>query len=320
MLCQRVGDPAIRSKHAGESPSNASLHAGMKKNQKLPYNMVTPTTKEETHDRPISGLEVVDMGLMTKAEWEYVQEKALALFAFGQETAAKRGLILVDTKYEFGRDASTGEIMIIDEMHTPDSSRYWLADSYEQRLAEGKEPDNIDKEFLRIWFRSNCDPYADAKLPQAPVDLVAELSSRYVKLYELITGEVFVPGAKPDVLAITAAIAPHLQAAKRVVAFVDTDGASHHELVGRAVCKADATLLATEYHSLDIASGSARLLELYEFWNSLPAKVVVAVTGSKYAAATAANASVTGKLAAATFGPNEQFADADALINFVERL
>ncbi len=188
----------------------------MKKNQPLPYVMVTPTTKEETHDRPITPEEIVSEGLMTQAEWDRVSDRALALFAFGQKEAASRGLILVDTKYEFGRDARTGEIFIIDEIHTPDSSRYWIKDSYEARLAAGKEPENIDKEFLRIWFRNHCDPYADAPLPDAPAELVAELSRRYIQLYETITGEAFPlpaagtapPTAAELAAAIASAVAP----------------------------------------------------------------------------------------------------------------
>jgi len=166
-----------------------TLPEGMKKNEKLPYVMLTPSTKDDLHDRPISAAEVVSLGLMTQSEWDYVAEKALALFEFGQKQAASNGLILVDTKLEFGRCIKTNEIMLIDEVFTPDSSRYWLASSYEQRMAEGKEPENIDKEFLRIWFRNNCDPYKDAVLPSAPPELVAELSKRYIMLYETITGK-----------------------------------------------------------------------------------------------------------------------------------
>jgi len=105
-------------------------------------------------------------------------------------------LILVDTKYEFGV-ATDGEILLIDEIHTPDSSRYWLADSYVARLAEGLEPDMIDKEFFRLWFRERCDPYKDAVLPVPPDELIAELASRYIQLFEKITGEVFLPDLRP---------------------------------------------------------------------------------------------------------------------------
>ena len=167
-----------------------TLPEGLKKNQKLNENMLTPTTKEEHHDRPISPKEIVEENWMTKEDWEYCSKKALELFAFGQETALKNGMILVDTKYEMGKD-SNGEIVLIDEIHTPDSSRYWIAESYNDRIKNNQEPQNIDKEFLRLWFVDNCDPYNDETIPEAPLDLVAELSSRYIYLYETITGGVF---------------------------------------------------------------------------------------------------------------------------------
>ena len=128
---------------------------------------------------------------MTQEDLDVCSKAALEVFALGQEIAAKRGLILVDTKYEFGRDEETGEILLIDEVHTPDSSRYWLASTYKERVANGEEPDNIDKEFLRLWFRENCDPYNDEMLPAAPRDLVIELARRYITLYEMITWDDF---------------------------------------------------------------------------------------------------------------------------------
>jgi phosphoribosylaminoimidazole-succinocarboxamide synthase len=160
------------------------------KNQKLTANMLTPTTKEEHHDRPIAPDEIVSEGWMMQEDWNYCSERALELFAFGQKKAAENGMILVDTKYEMGRDSS-GEIMLIDEIHTPDSSRYWIAKTYGERMAAGQEPQNIVKEFLRLWFVDNCDPYNDETLPEAPEELVAELSSRYIYLYETITGGLF---------------------------------------------------------------------------------------------------------------------------------
>ena len=166
------------------------LPEGMKKSQKLEKNMLTPTTKSDVHDEPVSPEEVLEMGLMNEADWEVASRAAMELFAFGQAEAAKRGLILVDTKYEFGRDAE-GVIRLIDEIHTPDSSRFWLEDSYQERFAAGENPENIDKEFLRLWFVDHCDPYNDPELPQAPDDLVVELSSRYIQLFEMITGETF---------------------------------------------------------------------------------------------------------------------------------
>jgi phosphoribosylaminoimidazole-succinocarboxamide synthase len=165
---------------------------GMKKNDRLAANVITPTTKTETHDEPIAPAEIINQGLMTAEDWNTASQAALKLFNFGQQEAAKRGLLLVDTKYELGKDAD-GNILLIDEIHTPDSSRYWLAGSYESRHAAGQEPENIDKEFLRLWFRSHCDPYKDEVLPEAPVELVTELSRRYVMLFEKITGEAFEP-------------------------------------------------------------------------------------------------------------------------------
>ncbi|MYB83279.1 MAG: phosphoribosylaminoimidazolesuccinocarboxamide synthase, partial [Chloroflexi bacterium] len=133
------------------------LPDGLTKNQKLPTNYLTPTTKDEDHDRPISPDEIVSENWMTTDDWEQCSRIANELFAFGQTKAAEHGLVLVDTKYEMGRDEN-GEILLIDEIHTPDSSRYWIADSYEQRMREGQEPDNVDKEFLRLWFTENCNP------------------------------------------------------------------------------------------------------------------------------------------------------------------
>ena len=167
-----------------------ALEEGLVKNQKLDANMLTPTTKEVDHDRPISPEDIVKEGWMNQEDWDYCSGKALELFSFGQEKAAANGMILVDTKYEMGKD-SDGNIVLIDEIHTPDSSRYWIADTYDERMNAGKEPQNIDKEFLRLWFMDNCDPYNDEVLPEAPNELVTELSSRYIYLYETITGGLF---------------------------------------------------------------------------------------------------------------------------------
>ena len=182
------------------------LRDGMVKNEPLPSLLLTPTTKESSHDRPISPEDIVREGWLTQAQWDFCAEKALTLFAFGQRESAMRGLMLVDTKYEFGV-AADGQIVLIDEVHTPDSSRYWLADSYAERMAKGVEPEMIDKEFFRLWFRERCDPYADAVLPTPPDELIAELSSRYIALYERITGLTFVPDERPLEAAIADALA-----------------------------------------------------------------------------------------------------------------
>eukprot|EP00871_Galdieria_phlegrea_P003414 jgi/Galph1/4073/GphlegSOOS_G2745.1 len=173
---------------------------GLKKNEKLHENVLTPTTKDEEADRPISPNEIIAEQWMTREDFEYCQRAALELFAFGQKVAKEHGLILVDSKYEFGKDKD-GNILLIDEIHTPDSSRYWLSHSYEERMKQGKEPENVDKEFLRLWFRDNCDPYHDKVLPEAPEDLVVELSRRYIMLYELITWQNFeLEDSAPDTL------------------------------------------------------------------------------------------------------------------------
>lgn len=167
------------------------LPDGLKQNEKLAENLITPTTKSDEHDELISPQEIVRRKMMTQEEWDFCSKKALELFNFGQEVALQHGLILVDTKMEMGRDEETGEIILIDELFTPDSSRYWIASSYSQAFADGKSPANIDKEFVRLWFKNNCDPYKDEVLPVAPSEIIVELSRRYIMLYELITGEDF---------------------------------------------------------------------------------------------------------------------------------
>ncbi|MDE2184875.1 MAG: phosphoribosylaminoimidazolesuccinocarboxamide synthase [Alphaproteobacteria bacterium] len=167
-----------------------TLPDGMKKNAKLPSAIFDPTTKEDAHDRTLSLKALVEEGFIEAGLLEKLRKVALALFARGQDVAARHGLLLVDTKYEFGLDADGG-LVLIDEIHTPDSSRYWKLDTYEARIATGNEPDYFDKEFLRIWFREHCNPYEDATLPEAPADMVAELSRRYIAIYEQLTGRTF---------------------------------------------------------------------------------------------------------------------------------
>lgn len=174
------------------------LPEAMKKNQRLPHAIFDPTTKEDLHDRTLTPEEMVAEGFITKDMFEKVKAVSLSLFARGQEIAARRGLILVDTKYEFGTNEK-GDLILIDEIHTPDSSRYWYLDSYAERFEAEKEPEYFDKEFLRLWFKEHSDPYKDAQLPEAPPEKVAELSRRYIGIYEQITGEKFAPGKEPIV-------------------------------------------------------------------------------------------------------------------------
>jgi phosphoribosylaminoimidazole-succinocarboxamide synthase len=166
------------------------LPDGMVKNQKFDDIIFTPSTKPETgHDESMSAEELIKLGVTNEKEMEEVQEKAFALFRRGQEVAAKRGLILVDTKYEMGYD-SEGILRIGDEVHTPDSSRYWVADSYEKRFAEGKEPESLDKEFFRLWLREQGFEYGKTK-PEVTDDARIMLAQRYIDLYERMTGEKF---------------------------------------------------------------------------------------------------------------------------------
>lgn len=168
-----------------------ALPDGMVKNQKFDAPILTPTTKSDEHDESISAEEIVARNIIDEKSWKELERIAFALFNRGTEIAEQHGLILVDTKYELGKDAA-GTIVLIDEIHTPDSSRYWLRESYQERFIKKQEPENIDKEFLRLWFRDHCDPYNDKTLPEAPEELVVELASRYIKLYEMITGTEFV--------------------------------------------------------------------------------------------------------------------------------
>ena len=164
---------------------------GLVKNQKLPQTIITPTTKGDLgdHDEPTTAEDLVASGAVSQAQWDRLAEASLALFARGQAIAAENGLILVDTKYEFGTDEA-GTITLADEVHTPDSSRYWLADSYEARLAAGQEPDSLDKEFLRLWIAERCDPYKDP-IPEIPADTLRDFSGKYMRLYEQVTGQPF---------------------------------------------------------------------------------------------------------------------------------
>ena len=161
---------------------------GLVKNQKLPETILTPTTKGE-RDAPITAEEIVAEGLLTQEQWDAVAEISFKLFARGREIAAKNGLILVDTKYEFGFDKD-GRITVADELHTPDSSRYWRQASYDERLAAGEEPEGLDKEFLRLWVRERCDPYKDP-IPDIPDATLEEFSQKYISLYEAVTGQSF---------------------------------------------------------------------------------------------------------------------------------
>lgn len=170
---------------------------GLVKNQALPEPIITPTTKGGVtgHDERLTCSEVVQFGLLDANTWEYVQHAALELFKFGSQVANRGGLILVDTKYEFGIDKD-GKVIIIDEVHTPDSSRFWRADNYHQRFEAGQEPENFDKEFIRMAYVEK-GYRGDGEPPQVEEELWAAASQRYTRIYDLITGTPFQPGEYP---------------------------------------------------------------------------------------------------------------------------
>lgn len=176
------------------------LPEGLVENQKLPNPIITPTTKaHEGHDEDISREEIIQHGLVSEEKYVELERIALALFQRGTEIALERGLILVDTKYEFGeRD---GVIHLIDEVHTPDSSRYFYADEYAQRLAEGLPQKQLSKEFVREWLISEGFQGKDGqKIPEMTDEKVAEISNRYIELFEQVTGETFLPANDVPVL------------------------------------------------------------------------------------------------------------------------
>lgn len=177
------------------------LADGLADNAKLPETIITPTSKAAygAHDEPLTAAEILERGLLSAAQWDQVCGYALALFARGREIAAERGLILVDTKYEFGTDAD-GNIVLADEIHTPDSSRYWFQASYAERLARGEKPESFDKDFMRNWVAARCDPYKDP-IPAIPEDVVIGTAEVYIRAYETITGQAFdIPAMEGTVL------------------------------------------------------------------------------------------------------------------------
>jgi phosphoribosylaminoimidazole-succinocarboxamide synthase len=187
------------------------LPDGLRENQALPAPIITPTSKafDGAHDEPLSAQTILDQGLVTQDQWDQLSAHALALFARGQAKAAERGLILADTKYEFGVDAE-GRIVLADEIHTPDSSRFWRADSYDERLEAGLRPQSFDKDVVRDWVATRCDPYKDP-IPEIPAEVVLRTALVYIQAFETITGQTFVP---PD-----ASVPPFERVRRNLAAF-----------------------------------------------------------------------------------------------------
>ena len=176
-----------------------ALPDGLVENQKLPEPIITPTTKAaEGHDEDISREDIIAQGIVSRGEYEQLEAYTRALFQRGTEMAAQKGLILVDTKYEFGR--RDGKILLMDEIHTPDSSRYFYAGGYEERLARGERQKQLSKEFVREWLMANgFQGLAGQTVPEMTDEVVAGITDRYIELYEHITGEKFVPAENGDV-------------------------------------------------------------------------------------------------------------------------
>jgi phosphoribosylaminoimidazole-succinocarboxamide synthase len=176
----------------------AALPEGMKENDYFPAPIITPSTKaSEGHDEDISPEDIISIGLATKEEWDILSHYALQLFERGKEIAARQGLILVDTKYEFGK--LNGEIILMDEIHTPDSSRYFYAGGFEERQAKGERQKQLSKEFVREWLIANHFMGKEGQVvPAMSDDWVDTISKRYIELYEKVIGSPFVPEKLSD--------------------------------------------------------------------------------------------------------------------------
>jgi len=167
---------------------------GLKKNQKLKTPIITPTTKAEVgHDQRLTEKEILKKKIVSEKIWKQMKKASLSLFEKGTAICAKAGIILVDTKYEFGLYPPTGggKLMLIDEIHTPDSSRFWIKKTYKERFKKREEPENFDKEFLRIWYAKRGYK-GDGKPPKMPRSFINQVSNRYITIYEKITGKKFI--------------------------------------------------------------------------------------------------------------------------------
>ena len=186
-------------KGGGREICGIPLPAGMREHQRFEKPLITPTTKAEQgmHDQDISAEEIIRTGLVSEEEYRMLEDYSMKLFLRGTEIAAKHGLILVDTKYEFGK--RDGKIYLIDEIHTPDSSRYFYSDGYEERFARGEQQRQLSKEFVREWLMANgFQGRSGEKVPEMTPEIVREISDRYIELYERITGREFVKADTED--------------------------------------------------------------------------------------------------------------------------
>lgn len=182
---------------------------GLKKNQKLKEPVITPTTKAESgHDERLTEKEILKKKIVTPAIWRQMKKAALEVFERGSKICDKAGIILVDTKYEFG--LLNGKLILIDEVHTPDSSRYWVKETYKDRFKKGLEPESYDKELMRIWFKEHGYK-GEGKPPKMPESFILKMSKRYISIYEKITGEKFNGGDYPLEKSIKEAVKNYLK-------------------------------------------------------------------------------------------------------------
>lgn len=171
---------------------DSQLPNGLKKNTKLPQPILTPTSKEQKHDRNLQRSDLASIPNLTPVLWNQIEETAFALYHFANHLLNTKGLLLADTKFEFGLDENN-KLCLIDELFTSDSSRYWEIQDWQTALIEQREPQAYDKEILRLWYRQQCDPYHIPILPKAPPDLITAISTHYRKLYEIITNQTLLP-------------------------------------------------------------------------------------------------------------------------------
>lgn len=192
---------AWRAYQKGESVSGITFPEGLKNYQKLPEIVITPSTKAEVgeHDMPISKEEIIQKGLVAADVYEDIEQKTLALFKFASDYCAQNNLILVDCKFEYGK-TKEGEIVVIDEIFTPDASRFWIKDTYQERFEAGEKPEILDKEFFRQWLISEKNFMGDGPIPDIPDDIKVEFVNRYVQSYEMITGKKFEPVIEGNII------------------------------------------------------------------------------------------------------------------------
>ena len=194
--------PGVNIRPEREFLCGVAMPEGMKENDKFPEPIITPSTKAANgkHDEDISREEIIANGIVSKEDYLVLEKYTKALFKKGSEIAASRGLILVDTKYEFGKTAA-GKIVLIDEIHTPDSSRYFYADGYKERQAKGEAQKQLSKEFVRQWLIANgFQGLEGQKVPEMTDQKIEEISDRYIELYENITGEKFIKSDTSNML------------------------------------------------------------------------------------------------------------------------